>query len=149
MVDYVDIIQKEEEDKVRLNPVFNGIDVREDQYFKFDNLRIVELKKALKTEDVKKNKELREALEKEINGYGKKDMTKLEIHREKVMFDKMHNLDFMMEDGELMQDDDVVKKIILREVTKTKEQVIDDHRKLDGNLILKCDTVNGYMQAVF
>jgi hypothetical protein len=43
----------------------------------------------------------------------------------------------------------VVKKIILREVTKTKEQVIDDHRKLDGNLVLKCDTVNGYMQAVF
>jgi hypothetical protein len=65
------------------------------------------------------------------------------------MLNKMHNLDFMMEDGELMQDDEVVKKIILREVTKTKDEVIDDHKNLDGNLALKCDTVNGYMQAIF
>lgn len=102
MVDYVDFIQKVEEDKVRQNPVFNGIDIREDQYFKFDNMRVAELKKALKTEDVQRNAELKEALEKEINGYSKKDMTKEEIEKEKQMFDKMHNLDFMMEDGELM-----------------------------------------------
>ena len=45
MVDYEDIIRNEEEERVRLNPVFNGIDIREDQYFKFDNLRVTELKK--------------------------------------------------------------------------------------------------------
>jgi hypothetical protein len=105
----------------------------------------MELKKALKTPEVISNPELKAALEKEINGYGKKDMTKEEIENEKKLLNKMHNLDFMMEDGELMQDDEVVKKIILREVTKTKEEIIDDHRKLDGNLVLKCDTVNGYM----
>lgn len=149
MVDLLDQIQKEEEDKVRHNPVFNGIDIREDKFFKFDDMRASELKKALKTDDVQKNKELKDALEKEILGYSKKNMTKEEIMLEQIMFDKMHNLDFMMEDGELMQDDEVVKKIILKEVTKTKDQVIDDHRKLDGNLVLKCDTVNGYMQAVF
>jgi hypothetical protein len=55
----------------------------------------------------------------------------------------------MMEDNELMQDDEEVKKIILREVTKTKEEYIDDLKKLDGNLVLKCDTVNGYMQPIF
>jgi hypothetical protein len=76
-------------------------------------------------------------------------MTKDEIEREKQMLHKMHNLDFMMEDDELMQDDEVIKKIILREMTKTKEEVIDDHRKLDGNLVLKCGTVNGYMQPIF
>jgi hypothetical protein len=79
-------------------------------------------------------------------------MTKEEIEREKQVLQKMHNLDFMMDDDAdelMMQDDEVVKKIILREVTKTKEDVIDDHRKLDGNLVLKCGTVNGYMQPIF
>jgi hypothetical protein len=76
-------------------------------------------------------------------------MTKEEIEREKQVLQKMHNLDFMMDDDELMQDDEVVKNIILREVTKTKTEVIDDHRKLDGNLVLKCDTVNGFMQPIF
>jgi len=149
MVDIVDAIQREEEEKVRHNPVFNGIDIREDKFFKFDEMRANEIKKALRLDDVKKNKELKEALEKELHGYSKKNMTKEELGIERHMMDQMHNLDFMMEDGELMQDDEVVKKIILKEVTKTKDQVIDDHRKLDGNLVLKCDTVNGYMQAVF
>jgi hypothetical protein len=79
-------------------------------------------------------------------------MTKEEIEREKQVLQKMHNLDFMMDDDAdelMMQDDEVVKKIILREVTKTKEDVIDDHRKLDGNLVLKCGTVNGFMQPIF
>lgn len=78
-VDIADIIVREEEERVRLNPVFNGIDIREDQFFKFDKMRVAELKKALKTEEVLRNPELKEALEKEINGYGKKDMTKEEI----------------------------------------------------------------------
>jgi hypothetical protein len=79
-------------------------------------------------------------------------MTKEEIEREKQVLQKMHNLDFMMDDDAdelMMQDDEVVKKIILREVTKTKEDVIDDHRKLDGDLVLKCGTVNGFMQPIF
>lgn len=149
MVDFADIIYKEEENKVKQNPIFNGIDIRQNEYFKFESLRQAELKRALRTEEIKKNTELKEALEKEIKGYSKKEMTKEEIVKEKQVFDHMFNLDFMMQDGELMQADEVVKKIILREVTKTKEQVIDDHKKLDGNLVLKCDTVNGYMQAVF
>jgi hypothetical protein len=149
MVDIEAQIMREEEEKVRHNPVFNGIDIREDKFFKFDEMRANEIKKALRTDVVKKNKELTAALEKELYGYGKKDMSKYELEMERQMMDQMHNLDFMMENGELMQEDEVVKKIILKEVTKTKSEVIDDHRKLDGNLVLKCDTVNGYMQAVF
>lgn len=102
MVDYEDLIYREEEFKVRQNPVFNGIEVRQDQFFKYENLRVTELKRALKTEEVQKNKELRLALEKEINGYTKKEMTKEEIEKEKKLLETMHNLDFMMEDGELM-----------------------------------------------
>jgi len=102
MVDYEDLIYREEEFKVRQNPVFNGIEVRQDQFFKYENLRVTELKRALKTHEVQNNKELRIALEKEINGYTKKEMTKEEIEKEKKLLDTMHNLDFMMEDGELM-----------------------------------------------
>jgi hypothetical protein len=49
------MIVREEEKRVRLNPVFNGIEISQDQFFKFDSLRIAELNEALKTETVLKN----------------------------------------------------------------------------------------------
>jgi hypothetical protein len=42
----------EEEERVRLNPVLNGIEINEDQYFNFDDLRIAELKEGLGIEEV-------------------------------------------------------------------------------------------------
>lgn len=102
MVDYEDLIYKEEEYNVRANPVFNGIESRQDQILMYEIQRVTELKKALKTDDVQKNNELREALEKEIYGYSKREMTRWDLEKEKQMLDGAHNLDFMMEDGELM-----------------------------------------------
>jgi len=87
MVDIEAQIMREEEEKVRHNPVFNGIDIREDKFFKFDEMRANEIKKALRTDVVKKNKELTAALEKELYGYGKKDMSKYELEMERQMMD--------------------------------------------------------------
>jgi hypothetical protein len=43
---------REEEERVRLNPVFNGIEISQDQFIKFDSLRVAELTKGFGTEEV-------------------------------------------------------------------------------------------------
>jgi len=35
----------------------------------------------------------------------------------------------------------------MREVTKNIEQKLEDHLNLDGNLLLVCDSNNGFIQA--
>jgi hypothetical protein len=55
----------------------------------------------------------------------------------------------MIDENVDLQDEELLDAVILREATKTKEQKIEDHVYLDGNLELKCETANGFMQAVF
>jgi len=72
-------------------------------------------------------------------------MTKEEILKEKEIFAKQYSLDFMLEDNVDLQDVELVSAVIHREATKTKDQKIEDYCHLDGNLILNCETVNGFM----
>jgi hypothetical protein len=72
-------------------------------------------------------------------------MSKEEIKKEKQIFANQYSLEFMIEDNVDLQDVELMSAVIHREVTKTKSQKIEDYCTLDGNLILWCETVNGYM----
>jgi hypothetical protein len=61
------------------------------------------------------------------------------------MFDCSLNLDFMMESDE--ENDDLTKLIIHRELTKTPYQKVEDHKRFDGDMLLMCNSVNGYIQS--
>jgi hypothetical protein len=52
----------------------------------------------------------------------------------------------MMESDE--EKDDIVKLIIERELTKTPHQKVYDHKRLDANKFLMCDSVNGFIRSV-
>ena len=85
----------------------------------------------------------------EIGGYGKPNMTEDEVKQERRMFEKeIYSLDFMLDDADLQEEQEVID-IILRELKKDKEQKVQDHIELEGNLRLYCKNKNGYMQAAF
>jgi hypothetical protein len=46
------MIVREEEERVRLNPVFNGIEISQDHFIKFESLRVAELTEGFGTEEV-------------------------------------------------------------------------------------------------
>jgi hypothetical protein len=73
-------------------------------------------------------------------------MTQEEYKKERHMFDRNLNLDFMMESDE--EKDDVTKFIIERELTKTPYQKVEDHRRFDADKFLMCDSVNGFIRSV-
>jgi hypothetical protein len=50
-------------------------------------------------------------------------MTVGEIREEKRLFNQQCSLDFMLDDGDI-QEDEEIHEIILNEVTKTKEQKV-------------------------
>jgi hypothetical protein len=94
-----------------------------------------------------KQTQLKMAIELEQKGYSKHGMTKDELLEEKRWINEQYSLDFMLEDRDIQEDKEVYE-IIRSEVTKTKEQRIDDLSKLDGNLQLTCKTQNNFMSAV-
>ena len=80
-----------------------------------------------------------------MKGYEKIGMTKEEILKERAVFAKFHSLDFMIDDNIDLQEEELLDAVIFREATKTKEQKIEDYCQLNGNLELKCESVNGFM----
>lgn len=89
------------------------------------------------------------AVELEMKGYGKPNMTQKEITDEQIMFDQqVYSLDFILDDME-MQEEQEIHDIILREINKGKEDKVNDHIELEGNLRLRCASENGYMLAAF
>ena len=106
------------------------------------------LKRAGKGKKAKRNLELQEAIELERKGYSKPDMTQDELREEKRWIAQQYSLDFMIDDADI-QEDHEIQEIIRSEITKTKEQKIQDLSNLDGNLELLCGTSNGFISAVF
>lgn len=51
----------------------------------------------------------------------------------------------MLVDNVDLQDEEFVKTIIMREATKTSQQKWQDLKYIDSNLMLKCETENGFM----
>lgn len=65
------------------------------------------------------------------------------------MFEKeIYSLDFMLGDVDLYEKQEI-QNIILREIKKNATLKVYDHKNLDNELRLICETKNGYMQAVF
>ena len=98
-------IFREELDKIQKIPLFSGIKIVADEdYFNFDKAFCEEIEEASSEED----SELRKAIEMEKAGYSKPGMSQIEIKEERKMFGQnQYSLDFMMDDHELQDDQEI------------------------------------------
>jgi hypothetical protein len=126
--------------------MFTGVQLRSDLYFKFHDQK--GKAKLEKVKDTVVNPKLKAALETELTGYSKKNMSEQELETERHLFDQSLSLDFMLESEE--EDEEKVERmqsIIHREINKTPYQKVEDHKRFDGNMYLICDSVNGYIKS--
>ena len=62
-----------------------------------------------------------------------------------MVFDEHLNLDFMIEDN---NDDNLdIQELIQKEIFKSVDDKLSDHKKFDGNHFLRNDTDNGFMMV--
>lgn len=143
-----DEIYEEQLNKIKTtNSQFHGIAFRENHYFFFSNKKNTQL--SAPYELVNKDRELLIAIQREKGGYSKPGMYDEEIEEERLLIEEhLYSLDFMLE-GQEMQEEDELQDFIMRQVTKDTQQKLEDHAKYDGNLTLREQSPNGYVQAVF
>jgi len=67
-------------------------------------------------------------------------MTQHEIAQERLVFDQQtYSLDFMLEDTE-MDCEQAIQDVIIRELSKSSKQMLQDHSNYDNTQLLVCKT---------
>jgi len=67
-------------------------------------------------------------------------MTQHEIAQERLVFDQQtYSLDFMLEDTE-MDCEQTIQDVIIRELSKSSKQMLQDHSNYDNTQLLVCKT---------
>ena len=139
-------IVKEQFDKIRLNPMFQDF-VPNSEFFAFNNKILHKKCRWKKVKKVqRKSKGVTYALNDELVDQFKKDSDdefeeRKQIHREQL------SLNFIIEERE-EDTAEMIEDKIHSEVTKTKEQKMEDFLSKPGNLPMKNGGDNDVLQAV-